>query len=107
MVIVNSTSMYFLCSQYAEESKTDWFADKHVRLYAMKCLELCWFMNIQSPPIYVDFKLNRGDPFRSNLYKAYVTSGKTVAFVVWPALFLCDGGNVLLKGVAECAKTPK
>lgn len=73
----------------------------------MKCLELCWFMNLQIPPMCVDFETKPGDAFRSNLYREYVTPGKTVAFVVWPALFLYDGGGVLCKGVAECVKTPK
>jgi hypothetical protein len=34
-------------------------------------------------------------------YREFVKSGDKVAFVVWPALFLHEGGPLLNKGVVE------
>lgn len=57
-------------------------------------------MCIQDPPVVIDLEIRQDQPF-CNLYKAYTKSGPTVEYVVWPALFLHQGGNLLCKGVAQ------
>ncbi|CAG2188728.1 unnamed protein product [Mytilus edulis] len=40
-------------------------------------------------------------PIDKNTYKEFVKSGDSVAYVVWPALFLHNGGPLLYKGVVQ------
>ena len=58
-------------------------------------------MNIQSPPVYIDFELDKKGKFDDKMYKPYSKKGKKIDFVVWPPLYISKGGNLLAKGVAE------
>lgn len=68
--------------------------------YIEKCVELCWFMQAQTPPVYIDFDdLNKQD-FEMDKTKYDSTSGKgkTVDCVLWPPLYRTKGDSLLSKG---------
>ncbi|XP_052277964.1 uncharacterized protein LOC127876660 isoform X9 [Dreissena polymorpha] len=69
--------------------------------FIKKCLFLCWMMVVQGPPMCFDWSTKEGSQFDANLYKQYTGSGKVVEFVVWPTLFLHNGGPVIAKGFAQ------
>ncbi|XP_053389424.1 LOW QUALITY PROTEIN: golgin subfamily A member 4-like [Mercenaria mercenaria] len=72
-----------------------------VSSYTSECLEICWFMVIQDPPVAFAPLLRKGSSFNTDLYKPYTSSGTHIEYVVWPALLLHEGGPILAKGVAQ------
>lgn len=73
----------------------------HLTNYTCKCLEICWYMAIQSPPVYLDFSYKKGNCFNKSVLKHYTRDGKIIDFLVWPATYLEKGGTLLGKGVAQ------
>ncbi|XP_052794073.1 uncharacterized protein LOC128227499 [Mya arenaria] len=70
--------------------------------FAKQATELCWWMNVQDPPVYMcPTDDTRKTDFDPNLYRAYTKTGKHLDFYVWPALKLHENGGVLYKGVAQ------
>lgn len=69
--------------------------------YISAVIDLCWFLNVQDPPCTISLDLRRGEPFQTDKYRVYRQSGKQVDYVVWPVLYLHQGGGVLCKGVAQ------
>ncbi|KAH3838529.1 hypothetical protein DPMN_111939 [Dreissena polymorpha] len=69
--------------------------------YLQECFSICWLMCVQDPPVVFGSLPKNGAAFDKNAYKEYTQSGTTIDFVVWPAMFLFQGGNVLCKGVAQ------
>ncbi|XP_053399062.1 putative leucine-rich repeat-containing protein DDB_G0290503 [Mercenaria mercenaria] len=69
--------------------------------YTSECLEICWFMVIQDPPVAFAPLLRKGSGFNTDLYKPYTSSGTHIDYVVWPPLLLHEGGPILAKGVAQ------
>lgn len=63
--------------------------------YAMKCIELSWWMCVQDPPVYMCSNIDSHKDFR-----AYTKSGGTVDYIVWPTLKLQEGAT-LFKGIAQ------
>lgn len=59
------------------------------------------FIQIQDPPLVFGPNVRTGDPFNTDLYKAYTRSGKRIEYVAWPALLLHENGPVLCKGIAQ------
>ncbi|XP_053382816.1 golgin subfamily A member 6-like protein 26 [Mercenaria mercenaria] len=74
---------------------------QQVSSFTKECLEVCWFMAIQDPPVVFAPELRQGSKFNTDLFKPYTSSGTHVDYVVWPALLLHEGGPVLAKGVAQ------
>jgi len=72
-----------------------------VEQFTTQCVQLCWLMCIQDPPVVPDFQTGRGDRLDTNAYKSYTRTGSLVEFIVWPALLLHKGGPLLCKGVAQ------
>lgn len=66
-----------------------------------KCVNICWSMAIQDPVMYLDEDVPVDTQIDKNTYREFVKSGNTVAFVVWPALFLHKDGPLLYKGVVQ------
>lgn len=66
-----------------------------------KCVYICWGMAIQDPVMYLDVDVQAETQIDKNTYKEFVKSGNTVAFVVWPALFLHKDGPLVYKGVVQ------
>ncbi|XP_052794167.1 rho-associated protein kinase 1-like [Mya arenaria] len=69
--------------------------------YVKECVELCWLMSIQDPPVVVAPELQHGGNFDTDFYKAYTKSGPLIDYVVWPALCLHEKGPLLCKGIAQ------
>uniref|UniRef100_A0A194AN19 Mitochondria-eating protein C-terminal domain-containing protein n=1 Tax=Pinctada fucata TaxID=50426 RepID=A0A194AN19_PINFU len=69
--------------------------------YTRKCLELCWYMSIQDPPIFMDFSAKSGANYDATNWREYTKKGTEVDFMVWPALFLHKDGPLLSKGVLQ------
>ncbi|CAC5413587.1 unnamed protein product [Mytilus coruscus] len=68
-----------------------------LQTYVESCLEVCWYSAINEPPMHYGFDAEeQADDFRE-----YTQGGKTVDFVVWPAMYLCTNGPILYKGVAQ------
>ncbi|XP_060565681.1 uncharacterized protein LOC132724742 [Ruditapes philippinarum] len=82
------------------QSKYD--SKEEVQAYKRKCVELCWLMVVQNPPLILSTTAQQ--QFDTNLYKDYTKRGKYVDYVVWPALLLHEGGPLLSKGVAQGCK---
>ncbi|KAK3602320.1 hypothetical protein CHS0354_007113 [Potamilus streckersoni] len=81
------------------------FQDEKMKIYVEKCIQLCWFMRIQFPPIYLEFNIKPETDFDANLHTRYISSGNKISFPVWPIMFLHErNGVVLKKGVVECTK---
>jgi hypothetical protein len=56
--------------------------------------------------MFIDFQPGE-DTFDRQVYKEYTQMGTKVKFLVWPALFLHEGGALISKGVILCAYRPK
>ena len=87
--------------QSVKAKKTIWFKGKAMTVYSTKCLDLCWYMNLHSPPLVLDLGAKAGGKFDKETFKYYTTSGPKMSFLVWPALRLHKGGPMLAKGVAQ------
>lgn len=77
--------------------------DTKMKPFVNKCLELCWLMEIQSPPVVFGKLMEQGtqERFDSTTYKPYTKTGAFIDFVVWPPLYLHKQGQLLAKGVAQ------
>ncbi|KAL3879333.1 hypothetical protein ACJMK2_031633 [Sinanodonta woodiana] len=67
-------------------------------------------MGVQERPMHVDADVETGDNSEKildlNKFRPYTKSGKIVDFVVWPALFMHEGGPMLARGIAQaCNET--
>ncbi|XP_052796576.1 uncharacterized protein LOC128228997 isoform X2 [Mya arenaria] len=69
--------------------------------YTHKCLQLSWLASVQTPPIYVDFTVEKKSKFDKNLFREYTATGNKIEYVVWPAVYLHQNGGLLVKGVAQ------
>ncbi|XP_053392004.1 uncharacterized protein LOC128554717 [Mercenaria mercenaria] len=78
--------------------------DVRLKLFLNKGIELCWLMVIQDPSVYLDVTIcNRyGEKYESTTLKPYTQSGQYIDYIVWPPLYLNEGGNILCKGIAQC-----
>ncbi|XP_052279953.1 tax1-binding protein 1 homolog isoform X12 [Dreissena polymorpha] len=80
----------------------DLIRNLHVRAFWVKCLEICWLMVIQDPPVYMDIEIDKqGQMFDHAAYRPYTQTGYEFDYVVWPALYTHQGGDILHKGVAQ------
>jgi len=69
--------------------------------YVNKCVEICWLMNAQSPPLVLAEPLQAGQTIDTFQYKEFTKHGDTVSFVVWLPLLIEKDGAVLTKGVVQ------
>lgn len=69
--------------------------------YVKKCVETTWYMWIQETPMLLVSKVNRKDPFDSNLFQFYTKAGDRYDYVVWPALLVQEHGPLVARGVAQ------
>ncbi|XP_045203598.2 uncharacterized protein LOC123556729 [Mercenaria mercenaria] len=77
------------------------FKDDDVQRFFQGCVELCWLMNLQDPPLAFGETPKRNDAFDGNTYKFYTETGPFVDYIVWPALLLEKDGSLLSKGIAQ------
>ena len=69
--------------------------------YVNKCVEVCWLMNTQRPPLILAEPLQVGQKIDTFQYKEFTKHGDTVSFVVWLPLLIEKDGAVLTKGVVQ------
>lgn len=74
--------------------------DKEVKEYANRCAELSWLMNVQDPPLVLNFKARSGDPVDKMKFSVYTKNGSVVDFVVWPAV-MYENETLFRKGVLQ------
>lgn len=79
----------------------DVYASKSCQKYIKSCINICWLMSIQSPPVHLDFDIDKKGKFDDKKYKAYSKRGKEIDYMIWPPIYISKGGNLLAKGVAE------
>ncbi|XP_060591775.1 DNA ligase 1-like isoform X2 [Ruditapes philippinarum] len=87
--------------------KNDLFGEAVVEActkYISKCVEVCWLMRVQDPPVTLYWNVPDDRSFNSDVYRAYTKSGTHVEYVVWPAMYLHEDGPLLMKGVAQGQK---
>lgn len=70
---------------------------KNLQPYVESCLEICWYSIIFNPPLEFVFKADE----QPEDFRKYTQGGKSVDFVVWPAMYLYANGPILNKGVAQ------
>nr|XP_022320917.1 uncharacterized protein LOC111123104 isoform X1 [Crassostrea virginica]XP_022320919.1 uncharacterized protein LOC111123104 isoform X1 [Crassostrea virginica] len=71
------------------------------RKYIDRCVQLCWMMSIQDPPMHLDFGPEKDSVINKNVYKLFTKTGDTLDFMVWPAVFLHHNGPLVQKGVLQ------
>lgn len=74
------------------------------KAYITKCVELCWLMRVQDPPVVLSWKVPDDKTFNTDVYRAYTKNGSHVEYVVWPIMYLHEDGPILMKGVAQGIK---
>ncbi|XP_053389590.1 protein starmaker-like [Mercenaria mercenaria] len=88
-----------------QEHGIDMEKQKSVVEYIKKCVNICWSMHRNEPPVFVEFPDNTEDiKFDTNKFKPYTKSGTYIDYIVWPAVYLHEGGPLLCKGVAQGRK---
>ena len=89
------------------ESTSDCLLKRFTKVftYSTKCVNLSWLMRTQSPELFLDDRLETDSKFDADRFKHYTQTGQTMDYIVWPALYLHEGGPLLQKGVAQpCSK---
>ncbi|XP_052808188.1 uncharacterized protein LOC128237043 [Mya arenaria] len=68
-----------------------------------QCVELCWYMCMQTPPLFIGFSDNMKQDIAVDKTKYEIASGKgaKVDFVLWPPLYGQKDGDVISKGVIQ------
>ena len=61
-------------------------------------------MCIQDPPVVLNWSIPKDRVFDTDVYKYYLSTGQQLDYVVWPSMYLYDGGPLIMKGVAEGKK---
>ncbi|KAK3100738.1 hypothetical protein FSP39_024450 [Pinctada imbricata] len=69
--------------------------------YIEKCVELCWLMQVQDPPLHLNWTVQSGGKVDVSMYRFYTQSGTYVEYLVWPSLHLFKDGHLLSKGVVQ------
>lgn len=57
-------------------------------------------MNVQDPPLVLNFKARSGDPVDKKKFSVYTKNGSVVDFVVWPAV-MYENETLFRKGVLQ------
>ncbi|KAK3581647.1 hypothetical protein CHS0354_014230 [Potamilus streckersoni] len=73
--------------------------------YLTGCIDICFKMGFKETPMHLHITAEKETGsyriFDTEKFRAYTKSGKYAAYVVWPALFLQEGGSMLVKGIAQ------
>ncbi|XP_052719813.1 uncharacterized protein LOC128191669 [Crassostrea angulata] len=72
-------------------------ADVRLLTYVRKCVELCWYMCMQDPPMTIISPI-QGQLVDKALFSFHGRRGKIVEVCVWPALLLHENGPLVCKG---------
>ena len=74
-----------------------------LRTFLNKCVETLWYMQIQEPPVYLEFSPT-DDPM---MYQPITEPKSQLREVIWPAVKLHKNGLGLRKGVGMFAEIDK
>ncbi|WAR00663.1 hypothetical protein MAR_025035 [Mya arenaria] len=72
-----------------------------VRPFIDECITICWLMSVQDPPVVLGKDPPPNSLFDTNFFKHYTMTGTEIDYVVWPSLYLHEGGPLLGKGVVQ------
>ncbi|KAL4223381.1 hypothetical protein ACF0H5_016851 [Mactra antiquata] len=97
--VMGSIKKYVLPRIHTEKVTTD-----TMQAYIDKCIELCWLMVVQDPPLVLTFKSDMKSEFDEKMFRFYTKRGRHVEYFVWPMLSI-SGGSMLAKGVAQGGST--
>ena len=67
--------------------------------YIDRSVELCWTMQIQDPPMHLEF--DSSADIDKSVFRLFTRNGNILDFVVWPALMLHENGPLVHKGVVQ------
>lgn len=93
--------IFWILQEFERETNFKGLYKTTIPLYTVKCLELCWLMNMHNPPVALGLPLAKDSKFDGTFYKEYTRTGTTVDFVVWLPLLLHKNGPLLQKGVLQ------
>nr|XP_011418674.2 uncharacterized protein LOC105321887 [Crassostrea gigas] len=74
----------------------------HCEPFIDRSIEVCWMMQIQDPPMYLQFDSTKN--IDKSLFRLFTKNGRSLDFVVWPALLLHENGPLVQKGVVQPMK---
>ena len=74
---------------------------KACKKFIEDCIRYTWMMQMQDPPVYIEWEFSRDSTIDTNILRSYTRAGNKVDFIVWPVLYLHKGGPVLNKGVVQ------
>ncbi|XP_033743552.1 uncharacterized protein LOC117329634 [Pecten maximus] len=80
---------------------------EHIPVFFKKCIELCWLMCLQNPPVVIGEDAAVSGTFNAERYKPYTNTGTIVSYNVWPPLLHHQNGALLVKGVVQPFKEEK
>ncbi|XP_063413273.1 interaptin-like [Mytilus trossulus] len=69
--------------------------------FVADCIKYAWMMQIQDPPVYIEWDFPSDTKIDTNILRSYTKAGDHVDFIVWPVLYLHKDGPVLNKGVVQ------
>ncbi|XP_076118092.1 uncharacterized protein LOC143085550 isoform X2 [Mytilus galloprovincialis] len=69
--------------------------------FVADCIKYAWMMQIQDPPVYIEWDFPSDTKIDTNILRSYTKAGDQVDFIVWPVLYLHKDGPVLNKGVVQ------
>ncbi|CAC5406416.1 unnamed protein product [Mytilus coruscus] len=69
--------------------------------FVADCIKYAWMMQIQDPPVYIEWDFPSDAKIDTNILRSYTKAGDHVDFIVWPVLYLHKDGPVLNKGVVQ------
>lgn len=70
--------------------------------YIRHCTEISWLMAIQDPPMAILTEIGVGCRYDISKYREYTKQGEFVDYVVWPAVLIQDGGQLMSRGIVQC-----
>lgn len=76
--------------------------EKAVDVYVKRCTELCWLMSVQDPPMALTIDIGNDRRYNQLKFRKYKEVGPLIDHIVWPAVLIQDGGDLLAKGVVRC-----
>ncbi|XP_062583077.1 uncharacterized protein LOC134244843 [Saccostrea cucullata] len=103
-ITVDGTCHFVEQHVWGKRSEIPAQADAHLEIakpYLKKCVQICWLMVAQDPPVYLKTSAKKDNKFDKEIYREFTSSGTKMDYVVWPAILLHEGGPLLKKGVAQ------
>lgn len=91
----------FLKEVLPEFLDLQYVAEPTVVQYTRKCVEVTWYMCMQTQPMHLVTKVIRKSTFDTNLFSYYTIAGDKFDFVVWPAVVQGENVRIIAKGVAQ------